>query len=130
MNKNASFLCDGDVNYVLVSSSQADLTFSALHDKRSSGFKASYEILQSNFTGINYNSLSLSSLHNCRFMSQARLTWNFEGIARRSRIAKREEQCRLFVKQWLRQIFGQLLNVLGSGLRLNAYCIGGNVNIT
>lgn len=58
MNKNASFLCDGDVNYVLVSSSQADLTFSALHDKRSSGFKATYEILQNNFTGINYNSLS------------------------------------------------------------------------
>ena len=91
MNKNASFLCDGDVNYVLVSSSQADLTFSALHDKRSSGFKATYEILQSNFTGNNYNSLSLSSLHNWRFMSQARLTWNFKGIARRARIAKREE---------------------------------------
>ena len=61
MNKNASFLCDGDVNYVLVSSSQADLTFSALHDRRSAGFKATYKILQNNFTGNNHNSRSQNS---------------------------------------------------------------------
>ena len=43
------------------------------------------------------------------------LTRHFAGIARPA------EECRPFVKQWFRQIIGRLVNILGSGLRLNAY---------